>query len=643
MLREAYEIDMSRKKIFISHCSDDTEIMDAVSRTIPDLFPEYDVFNTYSESIGVGKDRAEQIRRNLLDSDFMIAFVTDAYLRSVICISEISAFWLQNKPVFPIVYNGRSGRLFLEKLTGTDRICFNVQESRAEDLPHALVSVLHDVKNRECAVSWAAAQPSDPDRPANGTGTRPYIGSEAVYSRILQYCLQSGVVRMQDSPLSPEVFRKRFVEETPESIWLVGTTNGGFVRNFAETLADALAQGTDVYFLIADKDSEFCRDVGAIEAFPGEFAGDREKWLEKAEEEAGRLSREFEGVRDQLRQISSTASVKARQRGTEGGHLYFGCTFTLIRQTVIMAVNEQKNSLWAWLSVTIPPKKAADGTLGIEVQSLADDGNIHYRSLAESLYSHVKEIRETARFRGCLFDVREGIPERFRTDEAEQSVNELQKMRPQWENWYASAERRMARRRKNDSGIDLIEIAAQHPLKDGLTPDKAFEDRLLFAMDLYEKLKKEGRQVHLYVPGSVHIPDTVSLSSAGIRYLLESGRVDPEDILSEEINTEYKGDDGVYNSADECYVAAEIYRDGSYCDLYCVCSANQMLRKKLFYFRFGVIPQMWALPDDSFHSDIGEVFESIPDVLLNDADWQKRTSRHFIRTRSDRMPGWKDQ
>ena len=79
------------------------------------------------------------------------------------------------------------------------------------------------------------------------------------------------------------------------------------------------------------------------------------------------------------------------------------------------------------------------------------------------------------------------------------------------------------------------------------------------------------------------------------------------------------------------------------CELHCVCSANQMLRKKLFYFRFGVIPQMWAIPDDSFHSDIGEVFESIPDVLLHDADWQKHTSRHFIRTRQERMPGWQDE
>ena len=634
---------MDRKKIFISHCSDDTEIMKAVSRTIPEIFPEYDVFNTFEESIRVGKERAEQIRRNLLDSDFMIAFVTDAYMRSVICFSEISAFWLQDKPVFPIVYNGKSGQQFLEKLTGKDKICFDVQESRADDLPHELIGVLPDVKKPESSISWALAAPSDPDRPARGRAARPYIGSDAVYKAILQYCLQSGIVRMQDRPLSPETIRRHFVEDLPESIWLVGTTHLGFIRNYAETLAEVLARGTDVYCLIANKNSEFCRDVGAIEAFPGEFAGDKEKWLKEAEEEADRLSREFEGVRDQLRQISNTSSVMAGRLGTEKGHLYFGCTFTVMRQTIIMAVNETRNSLWAWMSVTIPPQKASDGTPGIEVHSTADDGNDKFRSLSETLYSHVKEIREMARFRGCLFDVQDGIPESFPVSEETQTETGLQSVRAQWETWYASAERRMARRRKHDSRIDLIEIAAQHPLKDGKTPDRAFEDRLLFAMDLYEKLKKEGRQAHLYVPGSVHIPDTVSLSAAGIRYLMESGRVDPQDILGEEINEEYKGDAGVYNSADECYVASEIYKEGSYCELHCVCSANQMLRKKLFYFRFGVIPQMWAIPDDSFHSDIGEVFESIPDVLLHDADWQKHTSRHFIRTRQERMPGWQDE
>lgn len=632
---------MSRKKIFISHCSDDTAIMDAVSKTLPELFSEYDIFNTYEESIKVGKDRAEQIRENLKNSDFMIAFVTDAYLRSVICISEISSFWLQEKPIFPVIYNGESGQEFLKKLTGSDRIFFDVRTSKPEDLAHELLRQLPDIKNPHLTEAWALAPSSDPDHPSKGKGARPYIGSESVYMPILQGCSQFGIVRMQDRTLPSYLIKQRLLDEKPESIWMVGTTNRGFIQNYAQTLAKALAKGTDVYCLIADKDSEFCKDVGAIEAFPSVFKKNREKWQKVADDEADRLSREFDGVRDQLRQINNDADRMANQNRTKRGHLYFGCTFTLIRQTVIMAVNETENKLWAWLSVTIPPRKAADGTLGIEVYSLANDGDVDHRSLAECLYSHVKEIKEVARFRGCLFDVQENNPERFIPAKNKNDNEMITAARLKWEKWYAMAEQRMARKKRRDSHIDLIEVAAQHPLKDGLTPDTAFKDRLDFAIELYEKLKSEGRKAHIYVPGSIHIPDKVSLSSAGIRYLIDSGQVDTKDILDETINEEYKGEDGVYNSADECYVAAEIYKEGSYYDLYCVCSSNQMLRKKLFYFYFGVIPKIWALPDDSFHNDMNEVFESIPDVLLNDPSWQDETSHHFIRTRKERMPGWK--
>jgi hypothetical protein len=50
---------------------------------------------------------------------------------------------------------------------------------------------------------------------------------------------------------------------------------------------------------------------------------------------------------------------------------------------------------------------------------------------------------------------------------------------------------------------------------------------------------------------------------------------------------------------------------------------------------------MWAIPDDSFHNDIEEIFTSIPDVLVNDPSWQDPSSFHFVRTRKERKPDWK--
>lgn len=63
---------------------------------------------------------------------------------------------------------------------------------------------------------------------------------------------------------------------------------------------------------------------------------------------------------------------------------------------------------------------------------------------------------------------------------------------------------------------------------------------------------------------------------------MEKG-IPEENIFGEDMNYKYKGNLGVYNSADECYVASEIYKNGRYADLYSICSPNQMLRKQLFY------------------------------------------------------------
>ena len=103
----------------------------------------------------------------------------------------------------------------------------------------------------------------------------------------------------------------------------------------------------------------------------------------------------------------------------------------------------------------------------------------------------------------------------------------------------------------------LIECAAQPPLKDGLYPGEEFEKRLNLAINLYNSLKIEGKEVQIYVPGSRHmqngVKDKISLSWCGKIYLTEKG-ISVTDIFSVNANQKYKGLVGVYNSADECYV-----------------------------------------------------------------------------------------
>lgn len=117
---------------------------------------------------------------------------------------------------------------------------------------------------------------------------------------------------------------------------------------------------------------------------------------------------------------------------------------------------------------------------------------------------------------------------------------------------------------------NLIECASK-VLEDGLYPDFEFRARLDRTIELYHKLRRENEVVHIYVPGSLHkengISDQSTLSTAGRRYLIERG-VPDEFILGDRENELYKNDEGVLNSADECFVASKIFHAGAYREEY---------------------------------------------------------------------------
>jgi hypothetical protein len=171
----------------------------------------------------------------------------------------------------------------------------------------------------------------------------------------------------------------------------------------------------------------------------------------------------------------------------------------------------------------------------------------------------------------------------------------------------------------SDRGGVLIEVAAQHPLDNGMFPNEEFSARLELAAKLYKQLKTEDRQVKIFVPGSIHKGDKISLSMAGEYWLLDLG-VPSTDVLSEGVNVVYKPT-GVYNSIDECYVACCLFDDLGYGELHCVCSPAQVMRKALGYIEYGRIPQFHTAPvADMFHNYIEELFVNIPKVLNNEWD-----------------------
>lgn len=187
----------------------------------------------------------------------------------------------------------------------------------------------------------------------------------------------------------------------------------------------------------------------------------------------------------------------------------------------------------------------------------------------------------------------------------------------------------------------LIECASK-VLEDGLHPDSEFRARLDRTIELYHKLCQENEVVHIYVPGSLHkengVSDQCTLSTAGRRYLIERGIPDVI-ILGDRENEQYKGNEGVLNSADECFVASRIFFDGKYRELHCVCSPIQVTRKWFYYLEFGLVPLIHSVPvvDSDVMDIVTEQLRGTENVIYNDHNAQSHDSEVWINSRKERM------
>lgn len=187
----------------------------------------------------------------------------------------------------------------------------------------------------------------------------------------------------------------------------------------------------------------------------------------------------------------------------------------------------------------------------------------------------------------------------------------------------------------------LIECASK-VLEDGLHPDSEFRARLDRTIELYHKLCQENEVVHIYVPGSLHkengVSDQCTLSTAGRRYLIGRGIPDVI-ILGDRENEQYKGNEGVLNSADECFVASRIFFDGKYRELHCVCSPIQVTRKWFYYLEFGLVPLIHSVPvvDSDVMDIVTEQLRGTENVIYNDHNAQSHDSEVWINSRRERM------
>lgn len=607
-------------KIFISHCSADSAVVEKMVQVWKAASFGAELFYSSDPKTGIaaGDGVLNRINQEIQQCDVFVPVITENYVRSLYCVYELStAMYLHTtagKKVVPCCAGAGQYDALESIFSAADLLYIDAHSPQAADLflesfPELKQGNVQDLRERIQSFLQVLA--------ASCESQRPYIGmSQQQYSRVLGYCEQHGIDEISNVPL-PSAETKAHVKCAREVV-VFSTTGAGLLKMIAaDVLRDALAAGAKVHVILPNQYSAFCQDVAAIERL-GDPVG--------MEENNKRLADEFNAVMGYLRE-----AVKAAQAccpDGKAGCVRCYCSYTLLRQTIFLTTDAQGNR-WGWVSMTMPPMRTANRSILLRIHGREDA-----EDMTGLVWGHCRAVMEIAMHRGNVLQIGPDSPSRA-------FFLEKSNARDYWEQKYREAVKNMEQR-ADVFDMVLIEAAAQHPLKKRKYPAAEFVARLDLAAEMYERVTQEGRTAKIYVPGSRHrhgkICDLVSLSEAGTQYLLDKG-IPAEAILGEAENIRYKADDGVYNSADECYVASRIFLEGEYSTLYCVCAPNQIPRKTLFYMEFGVLPQCFSAPVETmYHNLLDELFESLETVIYRDHSWQEKDSEAFRVSRTERRP-----
>lgn len=421
-----------------------------------------------------------------------------------------------------------------------------------------------------------------------------------------------------------DLLREKLAQAT--ELKLLYTTGESFVKSNNQLLADFVARGGSIKLLCVPPHSPALKDVELIER---RAIGDRSS-----------IHQEYKNVLHELVNIY----VLACRASNCPGRIQVASCRTLFRSSILICENGATQDKWGWFTITLPPLKSRN-TVSLEITH-SDQDQAHMNDLVISSLQHFNAIWAIAEENKEVMTVTDSVPS---IPETSVSLSfGRQAIWAYWQDRQSKAEYTMKRRRGNRQV--LIEVAAQHPLLDGCTPDVEFRQRLELAVRLYHENVEKGFQVEIYVPGSLHldldgIPDLCSLSEAGVQYLMQQG-IPAECLHGDELNCAYdqkRTFSGVYNSGDECFIAAQYFfqKDRQFRDLLCVCAPNQLMRKTLFYINLGIVPLVYTVPAQKmFHNFVYELLRTVPYVLTQDHDYQAPDSQEAIRTRKQRMPGF---
>ena len=604
--------------VFISHTKVDYEptgMKGLLCSTLKE--PKYKIFCSSDPDSGIeaGKKLHEVVNNLLKTSNVFIGIVTENYLRSQHCIYELSVMrFIYNSHVKPIIiYANKDIATRIENIADPEWISiFLDTEQELDEGTQKIVNTLNipeassNIKNFLQIV--ADAEIAD----------RPYIGmSEKLYNDLLKYCQQEGIVKLNNGQLyTKEEIDIKF--RTAKTVYIVSTTGAGLIKTLKEqALISALQNNATINVILPDRNSQFCKDVAAAECCREGFSD-----VIKTQNNY-RIQAEFVATIQYLNEAYCIAKTKQHKEKRIGKILCY-CSNTLLRQTIVLALSDSNPSRsWGWINMTMPPQRTND------TPSIGISDNNTKKGLDKEIIAHCECLMQVARQQGA-----------YREINGESSSNKLFSPLPiiqYWQDKKASAELHMKSHQHTSKKI-LIEIAAQHPLDQGLYPNEEFKKRLDAALHIYKKMGKDN--VWFYVPGSVHkyngITDKISLSVAGENYLIKQG-IERTHIFAEAANTKYKGNHGVFNSADECFVSSKIFNDNNFSKLICVCSPYQTMRKTFYYLEFGIIPICYGIPGENmYHDVITEYFGSLYDTVYEDHNWQDENSSAFLESRRER-------
>lgn len=622
-----------KQKVFISHCHKDQNVQDVSNRKKPRGWASrlaenlrkkknFSVVCSSEKPIQSGEVIPDKICKDLCDSNIIIAVVTDNYLRSAYCLFELFvASYLSNDKI-----DGRNKKLIIiirESLVprlpvfirSTQRIRIEIKDSDFKDNSSEDVSFRNFANTMNLSRITARNIFKDicdaPDSKEN------FVGMTENEGDILRYLVgQNHIYKAGERPIynNEELIT---LAGKAKNIYVVSTTGASLIKTLRDkAFPAALGNGANIHIILPSRGSAFCRDVALVEE---RLSGIQSNDVID-EQNNQRISSENDAVCLYLNEAKVNSS-------SGSGKIWCYDSHTLLRQTIFLIVGD--DFVWGWVTMTLPPlRSTACPTLMLDTSKKSE-----HLGVAKSLLTHCESIINVAKEKNRYVEI---------TGKTLCLSNDSDNLRLEWLNKEKMAIAYMEGKRADSSNTGvLIEIAAQHPLTKGINPGKEYKARLDFAITLGRRLKSHGQNVDYFVPGSRHTGDKISLSEAGKKYLLKN-KINENNILAEEVFTEYK-DDGVYNSADECFVAAQIFKNGNYGRLLSVSSPFQIMRKTFNYIHFGIFPEPYGISaPELFHSPTSEYFGSLHCVVYEDPDWQRKNSRSYIQTRRERDPNYNE-